>query len=561
MDSSWRRTLRELRGQFAEGAGERLAAIDGALDRLLAKPEDSESLAEVRLRFHGLSGTGATFGFPRVSVLGMKGEHACDAVAEAARPPTSEEIRAWRDLVEEVREAFRAEAGPAEGEPAGTAGPAAAAPALLAASSGFTRLIRILVAHDDAELRAALAAQLEREGMMVTVASDLADARTILSEYVPDVLVVDMRFGGGQGGALVERLRGMPGGEGPAAFVVGAPAGFVDKVEAIRCGADAYFEQPVDWDLFTRRLRQLLERNKAEAPRILSVEDDPDHAAFLKAVLESAGYAVRICSDAARFEAEAIGFAPDLVLMDINLPGFSGYDLVRFLRQNEKYAAVPVVFLTAESREKSRIETIRAGGDDHLVKPVAPALLLSTVAARIERAQFLKSLLGRDGLTGLLNHTAFFEGARGALLRQGRAPGKGASFILIDLDHFKAVNDRHGHPVGDRVLAALGALLRRRLRGSDLVGRLGGEEFAAILEGLTEGEAERLVNRLLEEFSVMPHSGASQSVFQVTFSAGVAGFVKGMTVDAWRQAADDALYAAKSAGRHRVVRAKPEAAP
>ncbi len=556
MDSSWRRTFRELRGQFAEGAGERLAAIDGALDKLLAKPEDAGSLADVRLRFHGLSGTGATFGFPRVSVLGMQGELACDAVAEASRPPTPEEVRTWRDLVGEIREAFRAEAALSEREP-GTAAAAAGAES----SPARARVIEILVAHEDAELRAALASQLDREGMMVTVASDLADARAILFQRVPDVLVVDMRFGGGEGGSLVERLRGMPGGEGPAAFVVGAPAGFVDKVEAIRCGADAYFEQPVDWELFTRRLRQLLERNKAEAPRILSVEDDPDHAAFVKAVLESAGYAARICSDPARFEAEAIGFTPDLVLMDINLPGFSGYDLVRFLRQNEKYAAVPVVFLTAESREKSRIEMIRAGGDDHLAKPVAPALLLSTVAARIERAQFLKSLLGRDGLTGLLNHTAFLEGARGALLRQARAPGKGASFILIDLDHFKAVNDRHGHPVGDRVLAALGALLRRRLRGSDLVGRLGGEEFAVILEDLTAGEAERLMNRLLEEFSVMPHSGAGPSAFHVTFSAGVAGFVKGMTVDAWRQAADDALYAAKSAGRHRVARARAEIAP
>lgn len=550
MDSSWHRTLSELRGQFADGAADRLAAIDGALDRLLANPGDAEALGEVRLRFHGLSGTGATFGFPRVSSLGMQGEQACDAVAEAARSPTLEEIRDWGELVEEVREAFRSEAAPAERQPAAAAVPSASTPA-----------IEILVAHDDAEFRAALASQLDREGMTVTVASDLADARAILSRRVPAVLVVDMLFGGGQGGALVERLRGMPGGEGPAAFVVGAPAGFVDKVEAIRCGADAYFEQPVDWDLFTRRLRQLLERNRAEAPRILSVEDDPDHAAFVKAVLESAGYAVRICSEPARFEAEAIGFAPDLVLMDIDLPGFSGYDLARFLRQNEKYAAVPVVFLTAENREKSRIEMIRAGGDDHLVKPVAPALLLSTVAARLERAQFLKSLLARDGLTGLLNHTAFLEGARVALLRHARTPGRGASFILIDLDHFKAVNDRHGHPVGDRVLASVAALLRRRLRGSDLIGRLGGEEFAVILEDLTEGEAERLVNRLLEEFSVMPQRGSGGTVFHVTFSAGVATFLKGMTVDAWRQAADDALYAAKSAGRHRVARARPEAAP
>jgi diguanylate cyclase (GGDEF)-like protein len=364
-----------------------------------------------------------------------------------------------------------------------------------------------------------------------------------------------MSFGGGQGGSLVEKLRGMPGGDGAAAIVVGAPVGFVDKVEAIRCGADAYFEQPVNWELFSRRLRQLLERSKAEAPRVLSVEDDADQAAFVKAVLEAAGYVVRICPDPARFEAEATAFDPDLVLMDIVLPGVSGYDLARFLRQNEKYAAVPVVFLTAETRAQARIETIRAGGDDHLVKPVAPAMLLSTVAARIERARFLKSLLGRDGLTGLLNHTAFLESARAALMRQARTHGKGASFILIDLDYFKKVNDTHGHPVGDRVLAAVGALLRRRVRGSDLVGRLGGEEFAVILEDLTAEEAERLMTRVLEEFAALPHRGVDQTSFFVTFSAGVAGCLPGMTVDAWRQAADDALYAAKSAGRNRVLRA------
>ena len=543
MDTSWRRTFRELRSQFASGAAERLLAIDRALDALAADPGDAAALAEVRLRFHGLSGSGATFGFPGVSALGMKGELMCDAVFAGARPPTPDETRSWRRLVEEVRAAFRDETPAVEDvfSPAPRTEPA--------------RSIVVLVAHDDPGFVASLSAQLEREGMTVAVVLDLPDARALLSTRVPEALVVGMSFGGGQGGSLVEKLRGLPGGEGAAAIIVGAPVGFVDKVEAIRCGADAYFEQPVDWDLFTRRLRQLLERTKAESPRVLSVEDDADQAAFVKAVLESAGYVVKICPDPARFEAEAADFNPDLVLMDIVLPGVSGYDLARFLRQNEKYAAVPVVFLTAEGRAQARIETIRAGGDDHLVKPVAPAILLSTVAARIERARFLKSLLGRDGLTGLLNHTTFLESARAVMLRQARTPGKGASFILIDLDFFKAVNDKHGHPVGDRVLAAVGALLRRRVRGSDLVGRLGGEEFAVILEDLTDEEAERLMTRVLEEFAALPHRGVDQTEFRVTFSAGIAGCLAGMTVDAWRQAADDALYAAKSAGRNRVVRA------
>src|ERR1019366_5923263 len=115
MDTSWLRSFRELREQFAEGAGERLAAIDAALDRLLVEPGDAESLSELRVRFHGLSGTGATFGFPRVSVLGVEGEHACDAVVEAGRPPTSEEIRAGGRLVPGGPGPVPAGGGPAAG--------------------------------------------------------------------------------------------------------------------------------------------------------------------------------------------------------------------------------------------------------------------------------------------------------------------------------------------------------------------------------------------------------------------------------------------------------------
>ena len=116
MDTSWSRTFRELRQRFAAGAAERLAAISSALDRLEVDASDAASLAEVRLRFHGLAGSGATFGFPQVSVLGAQGEHAFDLVAEARRPPTAEEIRSWRNLVEEVREAFRDEGRPVSGE-------------------------------------------------------------------------------------------------------------------------------------------------------------------------------------------------------------------------------------------------------------------------------------------------------------------------------------------------------------------------------------------------------------------------------------------------------------
>jgi diguanylate cyclase (GGDEF)-like protein len=304
-----------------------------------------------------------------------------------------------------------------------------------------------------------------------------------------------------------------------------------------------------------RRLQHLLERNRPESARILSVEDDPHQSAFVGAVLKSAGYDVKVCDDPTRFEADLVAFKPDLVLMDIMLPGITGYDLVRYLRQDERHAALPVIFLTTDGQLQARIETAKVGGDDHLLKPVPPPLLLSAVAARLERSRFLKSLLDRDGLTRLLTHTAFLERARAALALKQRHADKLSAWVMIDLDHFKAINDKHGHPVGDRVLAALAALLRRRLRAPDTIGRYGGEEFAVLIEDLPEADTARLISRLLEEFAAIEHQVPGGGSFQCTFSAGVAMLDEGMDLDAWKKAADDALYAAKAAGRRRVIAA------
>jgi len=315
-----------------------------------------------------------------------------------------------------------------------------------------------------------------------------------------------------------------------------------------------------------RRLQHLLERNRPESARILSVEDDPHQSAFVGAVLKSAGYEVLVCDDPTKFEADLVSFKPDLVLMDIMLPGITGYDLVRYLRQDERHAALPVIFLTTDGQLQARIETAKVGGDDHLLKPVPPPLLLSAVAARLERSRFLKSLLDRDGLTRLLTHTAFLERARAALALKQRHPGKHSAWVMIDLDHFKAVNDKYGHPVGDRVLGALAALLRRRLRQADTIGRYGGEEFAVLIEDLPEADTTRLISRLLEEFAALEHEVAGGGSFHCTFSAGVAMIEPGMDLDSWKKAADDALYAAKAAGRKRVIaasasRTKPAVVP
>jgi diguanylate cyclase (GGDEF)-like protein len=416
----------------------------------------------------------------------------------------------------------------------------------------------ILIVDDDADIRALLECMAEREGMCARAVQSNADAIRAIEERFPDGLIIDIGLPDGTGYDLVKYVRSLPQGGRPAVVVISVRAGFLDKVEAVHCGADGYFEKPLDWESLLGRFRKLLERTRQHTPRVLSMEDDPDQAAYVRAILEAGGYEVHICSDPKKFETDLVTLRPDLVLMDIMLPNVTGYDLVKCIRQDEAHALLPILFLTTEEHDHIKIQAVRSGGDDYLLKPVQPGLLLSTVAARIERAGFLKSLVDRDGLTHLLTHSAFFQRAQGVVSLNCRNPLRSAAMIMLDLDCFKSVNDRFGHLVGDRVLTSLSALLRRRLRQSDIIGRYGGEEFVVIVEDLRMEEALRLSRRLLEEFSAIKHTATDSSVFSVSFSAGIAMFENGkMDLESWKKAADDALYAAKAAGRN-CVRAANE---
>ena len=223
------------------------------------------------------------------------------------------------------------------------------------------------------------------------------------------------------------------------------------------------------------------------------------------------------------------------------------------MRQHEQHAALPIIFLTSELAMESRIRAAKAGGDEHLTKPVHPARLASAVGARLERARFLKSLLHRDGLTRLLTHASFMEHVQQAVDRRQRASAGPASLVLLDVDHFKQINDVHGHQAGDRVLATLAGSLRQHLRRTDVIGRCGGEEFGVLLDQLPLEDARRLVTRLLGEFAALDHATGDPQQFRVTFSAGIAPWRDGMTRHGWIEAADQALYAAKKGGRNRVV--------
>jgi diguanylate cyclase (GGDEF)-like protein len=297
-----------------------------------------------------------------------------------------------------------------------------------------------------------------------------------------------------------------------------------------------------------REPRRVFTKAQAGA-RILSVEDDPDQALYLRSVLEGDGYEVRTCADPQQFEADLVSFRPDLILMDILLPTITGYELARFARSLDDHQTTPILFLTTDGQQQTRIESMRSGGDDHIEKPVSPSLLLATVQTRLERARQLRHVLDRDNLTGLLNRAAF----KRELQAWVRQPGGEGAIVMIDVDRFKQINDTYGHAFGDSVLARLGTFLRSNVRGSDRVCRYGGEEFTLLIDDATEDEALLLVGRLRDEFASATQLAPDGKPVRVSFSGGVAPMphkISGIAVAL--ASADAALYRAKAAGRNLI---------
>jgi diguanylate cyclase (GGDEF)-like protein len=236
------------------------------------------------------------------------------------------------------------------------------------------------------------------------------------------------------------------------------------------------------------------------------------------------------------------------------MPQCSGIELAQVIRQQDPFVSIPIVFLSAEDDTDKQLIAMSGGGDDFLTKPISAHHLISAVIARAIRSRTLRSEMIEDSLTGLLNHTRILEQLDLEIVRSKRNASP-LSFAMIDIDHFKTINDSHGHPVGDRVIKGLARLLKQRLRKMDSIGRYGGEEFAIIFP---QTEGKELLNKLEEirrGFSKLLHRSADPLIeFSATFSIGLAQLTDTInTVDKMVQAADKALYMAKEQGRNCTV--------
>ncbi|HEY0712105.1 MAG TPA: diguanylate cyclase [Polyangia bacterium] len=309
--------------------------------------------------------------------------------------------------------------------------------------------------------------------------------------------------------------------------------------------------------------------------RVLIADDDASSRLVLARSLARWGYDVQEAVDGN--EALAIlqtPEAPQLAIIDWMMPGTDGPDICRRVRESQNGSGYTyIIMLTSRRENRDVVDGFGAGADDYVVKPFQLAELEARVRVgrriielesrlRAERAEF-QHRAQHDALTGIWNRHAMMEEIERELSRSKRER-RCVALLMLDLDHFKNVNDTHGHAVGDEVLIETGRRLRGSLRGYDAVGRMGGEEFVALVTCRDVGEARELADRVRNSISAPPFA-TTAGALSITLSAGVATTdARGYHREALLLAADRALYRAKHNGRNRVeideVEAEPAAA-
>jgi diguanylate cyclase (GGDEF)-like protein len=252
------------------------------------------------------------------------------------------------------------------------------------------------------------------------------------------------------------------------------------RLAAVRAGGEEFLTGTLEASSLLEKIEVLTCVAQYEPYKVLIIDDSRAQATHTERVLNAAGIVTRTLIDPIQAMAELAEFQPDLIILDMYMPGCTGTELAKVIRHNDRYVSVPIIYLSAEDNQDKQLDAMSEGGDDFLTKPIKPRHLITTVRNRAARARNLKSRMVRDSLTGLYNHTHILQLLEDCSFR-ARREGKPLCFAMLDIDHFKKVNDSHGHPMGDRVIKSLALFLKQRLRKTDFIGRYGGEEFAIVM--------------------------------------------------------------------------------
>lgn len=447
---------------------------------------------------------------------------------------------------------------------------------------------RILVVDDiEANVRL-LEAKLTAEYYDVSHAYDGVTALAMAAEQRPDIILLDVMMPGMDGFAVCRRLKDDPATRHIPVVLVTALDGRADRIAGLEAGADDFLTKPIDDALLMARVRSLTrlklvidELRQREASgrrigviagaaarlggtggRVLIVDDNERQAQRL---IDDLTIDHRPVWEREVDKAQVASRGPvDLVLVNATAKAFDGLRFAAAMRSDEATRHIPVITIVDPDDRARLVKALEIGVNDILTKPIDPQELAARARTQIKRKRytdFLRDNLDHslelavtDQLTGLHNRR-YMVGQLGALVTRAVRGGEPVAAMMIDIDHFKQINDTFGHDVGDEVLREFAVRLASNVRAIDLPCRYGGEEFTVIMPDTRIEDAERIAERIRTHVAGSPFRVAGGTeLLTATISIGVAATLDETdTPEALLKRADSAVYEAKASGRNRVI--------
>ena len=500
---------------------------------------DEPRLVELRNRLHKIAGAAGTFGFTRLGSLARELEQ--DILAHLAKHALS--------TAEQQALIAKLQFLPDHLGPKATAPPDSQLKQPDHQPRASKKRLFLLTANPG--LSHDICHTLDSFGYQCLGFSTFNILRIGLEQSLPDALIIDFSLldSAAQGylNDLQSRLK-----EQLPLIALANDNSFTQQLRAVRVGAQGFFTQPVDLPALENRLEGCFNQRHSEPFRVLIIDDDLALAARFEAVLSSSGMLAEVLDAPTALLDVMTRFTPDVVLMDVNMPEYSGPELAQLIRLNDDWLRIPIIYLSAETDTRVQMAALIKAGDDFITKPISDSDLLNAVYSRSQRARRMSQALARDSLTGLLKHADIKEQLAIEIERaiRNRQP---VSVAMIDIDLFKSVNDVHGHAMGDNVIRALANLLRQRLRLIDRLGRYGGEEFVAVLPACNAEQAKKLLDEIRRDFNLLQFNSVN-GTFTCSFSAGISACDAPDWGKDWvLELADKNLYRAKEQGRNCIV--------
>lgn len=493
--------VNEIWNQVKETIHSRVAVLEQAVSLLLQNQLDDSLRQQAEREAHKLAGSLGMFG----SEEGSRLAHAIEPLF-AAMPLNPHQTQSLSQLVAALRQ---------ELQRLNTE----QLPELLSADESMSNQPCLLIVSANSSLADQVAKEAPSWGLQSQRLPNPVVARERLSDGHPDAVLLDFTTADSLTNNLT--LLAELGACTPPvpALVLTDRESLFDRVNIARLGGRRVLQQPVTATQVLESVNQVLQFTRPNTARVMVVDDDPQVLTALPRLLIPWGLHVSVLDNSLQFLEKLEPTAPDLLILDVNMPHISGIELCQVVRSEPRWSGLPILFLTAHTDADTMQQVFAAGADDYVGKPIVGPELVTRIFNRLERSRLLRSLAETDPLTGVANRCKSTQELT-QFLQWCSHCHQSFCLAIVRLAHLQSINQQYGHAAADAVLARFGELLRQTFHGEEVVGRWGGGEFVVGLPGMTQQHGLQRLTQLQKTLHQFEFRAANGTQFRADLQVG-----------------------------------------